>query len=55
MHGKGTCVFRNGDMYTGAFRANLMEGKGSMLTVSGCQYDGEWHKGKMEGRCVSSR
>lgn len=55
MHGRGTCVFRNGDMYVGTFKANLMEGNGSMMTVSGCQYDGEWHKGKMEGRCVAPR
>jgi len=49
MHGKGTCLWVNGDKYEGQWKDGKMSGQGIKTWVNGDKYEGEWKDGRMDG------
>ena len=51
--GTGNYSYSNGDMYSGAWAADVPQGRGIMVfAVSGNVYSGEWTAGRIEGHGV---
>ncbi len=42
MNGHGTMTYRNGDLYTGEWRANQREGQGKMTYINDTNWEGKW-------------
>ncbi len=53
-HGKGKCIFNNGDIYDGEWSNNEINGYGTMKYKNGNKYEGEWLNGKKhgKGKCI---
>mmetsp|Transcript_19509 Transcript_19509/g.64693 ORF Transcript_19509/g.64693 Transcript_19509/m.64693 type:complete len:357 (-) Transcript_19509:3501-4571(-) len=48
--GKGIMKYRNGDIYTGAWKNNMMNGEGTMVYTNGEKYHGEWINDRRNGK-----
>ena len=48
-HGYGSCVYRNGDRYTGEWRFDQRNGLGKQVYSNGNKYKGAWEIGEMQG------
>ncbi len=46
INGKGTCRWKNGNIYIGQFANGLRQGKGDFFNGSTTIYNGLWRKGK---------
>ena len=47
MDGQGTYKWKNGDMYVGSWRKNLMHGEGRYFSKNGENYRGIWENQKL--------
>ena len=50
--GRGKCVWANGDVYEGEYKADKKEGRGIYRHANGEVYEGEWKADKNEGRGI---
>ena len=48
--GRGKCVWADGDVYEGEWKAGEKEGQGIYRYASGAVYEGEYKAGKQEGQ-----
>ncbi|OMJ65390.1 hypothetical protein SteCoe_38316 [Stentor coeruleus] len=48
-HGKGACVYANGDKYIGKWEYNKRHGEGKMIWANGQNYTGSWDNDEIEG------
>ena len=50
--GRGTMLFKYGDIYEGYWKDGKYEGKGRLIWHNGRKYLGRWRNGKMQGEGV---
>jgi len=48
-HGRGRCVYNNGDIYEGEWKEGWRHGFGVLIESSGCRYMGQFFEDKMHG------
>lgn len=51
-HGKGHCVWKDGQTYEGQWKNDQPEGEGRMIYADGSHYTGNWKKGNKQGQGV---
>jgi len=54
-HGKGTCFFKNGELFQGFWDNGKMHGAGTLRYGNGDMYIGEWHDGLRSGQGTLNR
>jgi hypothetical protein len=50
MHGKGTFIWKNGQIFEGFYKEDKKDGEGKLQFEDGSSVEGNWIDGKLHGK-----